>query len=212
MIPITSKLIPTSTLRRSGIKNSGIKFIVAHDTGNDGSTAANNVNYYINSRNDMQASAHYFVDDAQIINCIPEDEKAWHVQYGAPVDNVMYGVDSNDAALGVELCFSTKKLFDSQKAYENYCDLMADICKRYGLNPTVHIVAHATLDPTRRSDPLNAFGKIGVSWDQFIKDVQKRLAPPEEMVVIKIPKSKWDEIIKYFKDLFKKYVVFTVAH
>ncbi len=49
----------------------GVRFIVAHDTGNPGSTAANNVSYYERSRNDQSASAHIFVDDKEILECIP---------------------------------------------------------------------------------------------------------------------------------------------
>ena len=49
----------------------GVRFIVAHDTGNPGSTAAANVKYYERSRNEMSASAHIFVDDKEIVECIP---------------------------------------------------------------------------------------------------------------------------------------------
>ena len=52
-IKVTQKYLPIGTRRRSGIAIDGVKFIVAHDTGNDKSTALNNVNYYINSANDI---------------------------------------------------------------------------------------------------------------------------------------------------------------
>lgn len=168
---IIYKLLPIKSLRRSGIKNLGVKFIVCHDTGNDGSTANGNVKYYHDSANKMQSSAHYFVDDKNIICVIPEDEKAWHIHYGSAVDNKIYGDDANDIALGIELCYSTKKLFDSIKAYQNYCALIAHLCIKYKLNHTTNLISHAKLDPTRRTDPINAFSKIGKTWEQFIIDV-----------------------------------------
>jgi hypothetical protein len=48
-----------------------VRFVVAHDNGNPGSTAAGNVKYYENSRNEKSASAHLFVDDQEILECIP---------------------------------------------------------------------------------------------------------------------------------------------
>ena len=168
---ITAKYIPKGTKRRSGILNKGIRFIVCHDTGNDGSTALQNVDYYIKSANEVQASAHAFVDDFGVIECIPTSEKAWHVRYSATQDNDLYKGDANDFALGIELCFTTRGNFDSKKAYENYVEYMRDLCEKYSLDPTKHLVAHATLDPTRRTDPLNAFSKIGKTWENFIEDV-----------------------------------------
>lgn len=171
MISITEKLLPVPSKRRSGIKNLGVKFIVCHDTGNDGSSANGNANYYRESANEMQSSAHYFVDDKNIICVIPENEKAWHVHYGSTVDNKTYGDDANDIALGIELCYSTKGLFDSKKAYQNYCELIAHLCEKYSINHQTGLIAHAKLDPTRRTDPINAFSKIGKTWEQFILDI-----------------------------------------
>lgn len=171
MINVIEKLIPVPSLRRSGQKIKGVAFIVAHDTGNDGSTADQNVTYFINSAKDTQASAHYFVDDKQIIRCIPEEEKAWHVRYDVPKDNQLYGKDANDWSIGVELCFSSKGSMDNGKSYQNYVDLMASLCQKYHIDPTFGIVGHYLLDPTRRTDPINAFKFIGRTWETFIADV-----------------------------------------
>lgn len=172
MIDITEKLLPSPSARRSGYKILGVSFIVAHDTGNDGTTATGNVNYFIQSAYDLQASAHFFVDDKQIIRVIPENEKAWHVQYVSPVDNQMFGKESNDYSLGVELCYSDKKgSIDNQKSYKNYVDLIASLCIKYSLDPKTQIVSHKTLDPSRRTDPINAFGFMKRTWDGFITDV-----------------------------------------
>lgn len=202
MVTITTKLVPTATKRRSGQKLASVRFLVAHDTGNDGATALQNVDYYIKSANEVEASAHYFVDDKAIYNCIPETEKAWHVRYGITLDNEVYGGDANDYALGIELCYSTKGIFDSNLAYKNYVELFADLCKRHKLDPMKHIIGHHKLDPARRNDPVNAFMKIGKTWDTFLADVSNIVnSQCEPLVYVLIPAGKVDKVLAYIKTI-----------
>lgn len=178
MIPITQKLIPVPTLRRSGQKILGVSFLVSHDTGNDGSNASQNVNYYINSAQSQEASAHYFVDDKQIICCVPETEKAWQVRYSEIADNLLFGKDANDWAIGIELCYHSENvLVDNLKSYKNYVDLHAYLCLKYKLDPLKAIAGHYKLDPTRRTDPMNAFKYIKKTWELFIADVIDAMRP-----------------------------------
>lgn len=172
---ILQKYIPKGLRRGGELITPKVLFIVAHDTGNDGATGANHVSYYNNTYNDQQVSAHAFVDDVAVYEVIPLNEKAWHVRYNVDTDNKIYGYDANDTAIGVELCYSTKGNIDNLKAYTNYCEYMAYLCLKYGLDPQKQIVAHAKLDPSRRTDPMNAFQFLtgGKTWDSFIVDVMK---------------------------------------
>jgi len=171
---IEVKHIPSKSLRRSGIPMTGGKpnFGVLHDTGNTGSTAAGNVNYYINSRNDMEASAHTFIDDKQIIECIPlttgNPEKAWHVLYNRPEDNKMFGADSNDKAAGVELCYGGNINF--AEAYKRYVWYNAYLAYKFGFAPT-RFAGHHILDPGRKTDPVNALSRYGYTYTQLLKDI-----------------------------------------
>lgn len=174
---ITQKYIPTNTFRRPGIKLQGVKFIVCHDTGNLNSSAMQNVDYYIKSANEIKASAHTFIDDASIIECIPLDEIAYHVRRASEIDNSVYGVDAIDWALSVELCYFTD-LERSRIAYNSYVEYIKGLCDKYVLNPATGLIGHYKLDPLRRTDPLNAFTRIGKTWEDFIKDVS---AEPETM-------------------------------
>lgn len=185
---IIQKYIPIGTKRRSGQKILGVKFVVAHDTGNDKSTALQNVSYFINSANEMEASAHTFIDDKEIIECIPQTEKAWHVRRNVTKDNEMFGVDSNDYSIGVELCFFSNDLERSRKAYNNYVQYIKALCVKYKLDPTKHVVGHYTLDPGRRTDPLNAFKHIGKTWADFIVDLTLTPTPVEPEYKQKIRK------------------------
>jgi N-acetylmuramoyl-L-alanine amidase len=153
---------------RSGQKLSSVKFIVSHDTGNPGSSAYANRNYF--DRQQPSASAHTFIDDQYILEIIPLNEKAWHVQYNKTTDNRLFGADSNDAAIGVELCHGGKINF--QEAYKRYVWYHAYLCDRFNLDPMRHIVAHSRLDPERRSDPQSALQPRGISWNDFLEDVQ----------------------------------------
>ncbi|AZB41877.1 N-acetylmuramoyl-L-alanine amidase [Bacillus sp. FJAT-42376] len=169
--PIQRSYIRTGN-SRSGAKIGTVLFIVSHDTGNPGTSAAQNREYFNNQQ--PSASAHTFIDDKTILEIIPLDEKAYHVQYGITEDNRRFGEDANDAAIGVEFCFGGSINF--QKAFDRYVWYHAYLCDRFGLNPDKHIIGHYTLDPSRRTDPLNAFQRYGVSWAQFISSVKRSLA------------------------------------
>lgn len=171
---ITKLYLPVKTKRRPGTKNGGIKFIVVHDTGNPGSekwgpaTAKANVQYYIATANDEEASAHYFVDDREIIECIPPDEVAYHVIYDKPTDNFIYGDDANSCAIGVEICYGLG--IDMERCYWNAVWLINHLLNQYGLTP-LHVTAHTILDPTRKTDPAAALKQAGRSWMKLIEDV-----------------------------------------
>lgn len=180
---IKTQYLTKGTKRRSGIKMPRVGFVVGHDTGNPGSTAKGNVNYYENSRNEMSASAHTFIDDKEIIECIPATigtpEKAWHVLYNVTKDNEMYGDDANDIAIGVELCYGesykngklTNKI-DDKESYKRYIWYIAYVCYKFKLDPSKYITGHYVLDPKRKTDPaLNSFVKMGITWSKFLNDV-----------------------------------------
>jgi len=172
---ITPAYLSAPSKRRSGLLMSpGVKFIVAHDTGNPKSTARGNRNYYENSRNEMSASAHIFVDDKEIIECIPaltsdKPEKAWHVLYGLPTDNQLFGYNANDAAVGVEYCYGGT--INADESYRKYIWVIAKICFKYGLDPANSVIGHCFLDPKRKTDPVSGLLQSRRSYDQMLKDI-----------------------------------------
>lgn len=154
---------------RSGEELKNVEYIVSHGTGNPGSTAYNNRNYF--NRVQPSASAHTFIDDEYILEIIPLDEKAWHVRYNVTRDNALFGEDANDAAIGVELAYGGN--IDFWEAYNRYVWYHAYLVDKYNLNPETDIVAHSTLDPGRRADPQNILHQHGISWAGFIQDVKE---------------------------------------
>ncbi len=167
---ITQDYIRTGN-SRPGQRISRVRFIVSHDTGNPGSTAYGNRNYF--DRQQPSASAHTFIDDKYILEIIPLTEIAYHVRSNVTADNRLYGANANSAAIGVELCHGGTIDFD--EAYDRYVWYHAYLCDRFNLNPNSDIVAHATLDPSRRTDPIGILRTNGISWSMFIDDVAEAL-------------------------------------
>jgi N-acetylmuramoyl-L-alanine amidase len=172
---ITPRYLTPNTKRRSGkFISPSVKFIVAHDTGNPGSTAAGNVKYYEKTNNEINASAHIFLDDKEIIECIPaltgnKPEKAWHVLYNVTTDDHLYGCNANDAAIGVEYCYGDK--INADEAYRKFIWVLAYICHKFNLDPHTSIVGHHFLDPKRKTDPVTGLLHSRRSYEQLLKDV-----------------------------------------
>ena len=55
-----------------------IRFLVVHYTGNHGDTARNNAEYFARETVRPSASAHYFVDEHEIWQSVPDRYTAWH--------------------------------------------------------------------------------------------------------------------------------------
>lgn len=171
---ITERYLSKPSKRRSGTLMPGpVKFIVVHDTGNPKSTAANNVAYYERSRNEESASAHIFVDDKEIIECIPAltapPEKAWHVLYSVSTDNQLFGCDANDAAIGIEYCFGGN--INPDQAYDRYLWTIVYACRKFNLDPRTKIVGHFVLDPERKTDPNTGLNASRRTYDRLLADV-----------------------------------------
>lgn len=192
---ITPLYIDKGTKRRSGRAISKVRFVVAHDTGNYNSTARNNVDYFRRTCNQESASAHLFVDDREILECVPaltaSPEKAWHVLYNMPQDNIMFGDDANDCAIGVEYCFGSKIYAD--EAYKKYVWVLAYICFKFNLNPAKDIAGHMILDPKNRTDPQNGLSYSGRSYTQLLSDVVTEYASCIGKEAFKVQLEKWQQ-------------------
>lgn len=174
---ITKFHLKKPSKRRSGILMPNVLGIVAHDTGNAGSTAWQNVRYYDRTCNEMSASAHLFIDDKDIIECIPAlsapPEKAWHVLYDKPKDNEIFGDDANDVCVGVEWCYGGQ--INLAESYKKYIYTIAYICDRFNIDPLTKISAHYILDPERKTDPKTPLKLMNKTLDDLKRDVLNEL-------------------------------------
>ncbi len=138
MLEITKNYL-TSTRNRPALRNRTwytirkLKGIVIHWTANEsvGANAVNNRRYFNTA--DRYASAHYLVDDHSIIQCIPDNEVAYHVggRYYKPT---AYEIMENDLTpnyflIGVEMCVN--KDGNWSKTYKHSVELVQHLLNKY---------------------------------------------------------------------------------
>ena len=173
--PVNQMYFQSQSSRRTGVTMPVVRFVVAHDTESPDISARDIVNRFKETSSEEDFSAHIFIDDKEIIECIPAlsstdlPEKANHVPMNVSSDNWLYGVDANDGAIGVVYCYG--KGIDDKAAYQRYVWVLAYLCHCYGLDPNGSIIGHCFLDPQRKSDPKNGLAYSNRSYVQLLIDV-----------------------------------------
>lgn len=141
--------------------------VTIHETATPEATDENESEYF--HRENIQASAHYFVDWDSITRIIPENERAWHA-----------GSQANTRFLSIEMC-NTNYLQKFIEAWNRMIWLTADICKRYKFNPfdinqlNYHLWVSETWGETDHVDPIGYFARNGKTWGNFVNDVNNLL-------------------------------------
>ncbi|UHR03238.1 N-acetylmuramoyl-L-alanine amidase [Peptoniphilus sp. GNH] len=115
----------------SSRKGKRIQYLVIHDTGNSGS-GANAFNHYkFFAGGNRNASAHYFVDDHEIVQIIGDGFSAWHCGDTQGYGRALNGV-RNCTSIGIELCINSDG--DYQKAYENLVELVKNLMSKFNVS------------------------------------------------------------------------------
>ena len=86
-----------------GVRRGKIEWIVMHYTANDGDSGMSNARYFQKALNPV-ASAHYFVDDREIVQSVPDEYVAYHCgayKYRHPFCR-------NYNSIGIEMCDSKR--------------------------------------------------------------------------------------------------------
>lgn len=147
---------------------STVRYLVYHYTGNDGDTARANAVYYANAT--VQASAHYFVDDTEIVQSVPELRTAWAVggkkwsdcaQTGG---GTLHGVVTNANSISVEMCDTVRdgRLMATEATLTNAAALGKKLMALYGI-PIDRVVRH--FDVTGKHCP--AYFMDRAAWEAF---------------------------------------------
>ncbi len=167
--------VPCHPKNRGGSRPaSAIKYLVIHYTGNDGDKAANNAKYYQNSV--VQASAHYFVDDAAVYQSVEDLGIAWAVGGKKWSDcprtggGSLYGVVTNANSLSIELCDTSRdgRLMATEATLDRAAELGRALMAKYNI-PIERVVRH--FDVTGKHCPAYFMDKA--AWAAF----KKRLEP-----------------------------------
>lgn len=163
------------------------KAVVIHWTANTnpGADAVANRNYFENHPQN-HVSAHYIVDDSQVVKCLPEDEMGYHVgarRYRARALKLLSSYP-NDCTIGIEICVN--KDGDFKRTYQNTVALTADILLRYRWG-VEQLWRH--YDITGKACPRffvnNAgartygFESAAEGWEQFKVDVKNKMQGEE---------------------------------
>lgn len=83
---------------------SSIKYIVIHNTGNNGDTSQNNVDYFATG-NTRSAGAHIFIDQkGNAWSSVPLEYTAWSVGDSSNGHGTYYGKCGNSNSVSIELC------------------------------------------------------------------------------------------------------------
>jgi N-acetylmuramoyl-L-alanine amidase CwlA len=143
---------------------SDIKFIVVHWTSNKAKTAtAMNHREYLQHAT-RYGSAHYFVDENEIVQAIGDSIEAWAVG-----DNQDYGTALNGCtnynSISVEMCvnngYSSKMLF-------NTIELVKELLRLY---PNARVCRH--WDVSRKECPYGYHGQNNSKWNKFLEEIKK---------------------------------------
>lgn len=155
-----------TTINKSTLANKQNKYIVIHNTGNDGDTAKGNCNYF--STQYRNASAHYFVDTNSIWQCVEDDKVAWHCG-GA---KKYYSNCRNSNSIGVEMCSkrnkSTGEYYIEESTINNTKKLVALLMVKYNIT-TDFLLRH--YDVTRKECP-QSFVRYPNLWDSFVSNLK----------------------------------------
>lgn len=152
-IKINEKLVKYNFSSRNGEK---IKYISIHDTGNKRRGADAEAHFTLHNRGDRGASAHYFVDDKQILRIIKDEHKSWHCGDGKG----KYGI-RNENSIGIEMCINSDG--DFNKTYLNTLKLTKYLMEKYNI-PLENVVRH--YDASRKLCP-NVFKEN--NWEKWNK-------------------------------------------
>lgn len=158
--------------------------LVIHWTANKraGANAVANRNYFNNPT--TVASAHYIVDDKQIVRCLPENEMGYHVGAKSYKPDALQKLSSypNNCTIGIEMCVNSDG--DFKAMYQRTIELAADILKRYDWSVD-KVWRH--FDVTGKNCPAyfvsddyagQFTGLTAVqAWAKFKDDVQRLLNP-----------------------------------
>ena len=166
---IQNNYLTVNQYSRPKIAIKAVKGVVIHWVANPNSSAQANRNYFeglkVGKKNNnggmTYASAHYIVGlDGEIIACIPENEMAYHAS------------SANGTHLGIEVCHKDWEGQFTTPTYEALIELVADICKRYKLNPLTDIIRH--YDVTGKNCP-KYYVSHNEEWIRLKNDINKRL-------------------------------------
>jgi len=164
---IEDKLLTINQYSRPGSKRKTTTKIAVHYTGNPGSTAIANRNYFDNLRytKGRYVSSNYIVGlDGEVIRCVPDDEIAYCTN------------QANEYSISIETCHPKADGIFTDKTYVSLVELCAYLLKKYSLTAD-DLIRH--YDVTQKQCPLawsptmyQSETAANAKWETFKMDVR----------------------------------------
>ena len=149
-----------------GVRIDELAYVVMHYTGNSKDTAKANANYFGGAG--RNASAHFFVDDAEIYQSVELRDTAWHC--GAK--SYKHGSCRNANSIGIEMCCTAGNYRISDRTKENAAYLCAFLCKMLGIGAggvDSYVLRH--YDVTGKNCPAQMVSNP-TEWQEFKNKVK----------------------------------------
>lgn len=164
-----------TNINRTIMNNRKIEYIVIHYVGAV-STAESNTKYFKSVN--RQASAHYFVDDNSIWQCVEDKDAAWHCggKLQGLKGHTYYKKCLNSNSIGIEMCCYKDingKLDISEKTTNNTINLVKDLMNKYNIS-TDKVIRH--FDVTGKNCPA-PFVSNESRWNKFKKSLGGNYQP-----------------------------------
>lgn len=146
--------------------HSEIKFIVIHYTGNYSVGADAEAHYKYLQRATRYGSAHYYVDDRQIIQTIGDSRVAWSVGDNQGKGRYLNGCTNNNS-ISIEMCVNADA--DLKKTYKNVLELTKNLMRKFKV-PVERVCRH--YDVSRKDCPHNFRANNWAQWWQFKEEIK----------------------------------------
>ena len=141
-------------------RKQNIQYIVVHYTANNGDRAESNGKYF--QQPNRNASAHYFVDENDVVQSVKDSDTAWHC--GAK--NYKHNKCRNDNSIGVEMCSekdSSGQYYINEETQKKALEVVKWLMEKYGV-PLENVLRH--YDVTGKLCP-EPFARNQVQWLDF---------------------------------------------
>ena len=144
------------------------QYIVIHYTANNGDTAMNNAKYF----NEIYrgASAHYFVDEREVVRVVSDCDVAWHC---GTKGKYKHPKCRNSNSIGIELCSRINcagEYYIKSDVVELTELLVADLMKKYKI-PLENVIRHFDVTGKNCPRPMVENNKIWVDFKENVKEI-----------------------------------------
>ena len=165
MLNIQQKLTPYNFTDKNSL--SRIKYIVVHYVGSV-STAYNNVCYFASEY--VGASAHYFVDETSIWQCVLDEDASWHCGGGLQGNQYhsFYQKCTNSNSIGIEMCVkkNSNGWYFEPETVKNTIDLVQHLMAKYNI-PAENVIRHADVTGKVCPEPYCYSTAHDNAWKEF---------------------------------------------